>query len=47
MTAEAERGNRRACAWCGKRIYYGLYCSNDCSAAAYRKWYRDNLEATS
>lgn len=28
----------RSCGSCGKVIYYGLFCSNECSDRAYHAW---------
>lgn len=28
----------RTCGECGRTIYYGLYCSNDCADRSYARW---------
>lgn len=28
----------RSCGWCDKAIYYGLFCSNECSDKDYGLW---------
>ena len=30
--------HRRICPECGKVVYYGIYCGNDCSDKAYDRW---------
>lgn len=33
---------QRRCPRCDKPVYYGIYCSNECSDAGYEKWKREN-----